>query len=629
MSLFNPVQNTDFPNPALYVGDLGQDVTEGNLFDLFSRVGPVASVRLCRDAATRKSLGYAYVNFVNAENAEQALENMNYERIRGRPCRIMRSQRDPTKRKSQAGNVFIKPLAEDVDAKILYDKFSAYGQIESVKVPYKDETAGGLKARGYGFVQFSNPEHAQAAIENVKEINGVPVTVEPFKQRQARDPQRQTNVFIKNVPTSYTQKQFEDLFADCGAFNSALLVQENGVSKGFGYVNFTEPESAARAIEKLHGLKLNDGAAASDEEASTQQPLFAAYHKSKTALARERQVQRQQGSSNRYPASQNLYVKNLADDVDENILKAEFSKFGNITSCMIRREPKSGVSLGFGFVCFENQEQAEKALAGEPSGTIFHGKPLYVALAQNKAQRAEYLRIQRLQFYQQQQQQFSMAQMQGYTGGYMGMPPRDFQGFPPGQFPPNPTVAPANLVRGAPRGGFGGVPFQGPQGGRQFPNQFQQPQGQRGGRGGYASNQRVPPQNFARGPQAGPQGPGPQAARGPWPANVAPQMMPQQQQQPRPAGPPAQQPTTQPRIEEIARLPPEQAKRAVGEMLYPKILSLLDQPNKPRAGKITGMLLEAIDNAELLGLIEDTKGLDEKLAEALRVLNEAEQGTAQ
>jgi polyadenylate-binding protein len=263
-----PKEDAAPANASLYVGDLHPEVSEAKLYEKFNAIGPVSSIRVCRDAITRRSLGYAYVNFQSPAHAEQALDQCNFDEMMGKPIRIMWSQRDPSVRRSGVGNIFIKNLQKDIDNKALYDTFIAFGNILSCKVA-EDENG---KSRGFGMVHYDSAEAAATAIEKVNGMlmNDQKVYVGPFKSRKERMDEYEekarhfTNVYVKNLDEDLTEAEFEDLFKEFGTITSrALKMKEpeegeevSKKNKGFGFVAFEKPEEVVKAVEAMNGQEV-------------------------------------------------------------------------------------------------------------------------------------------------------------------------------------------------------------------------------------------------------------------------------------------------------------------------------------------------------------------------------------
>ncbi|KAM7262788.1 hypothetical protein ACFE04_000471 [Oxalis oulophora] len=590
---------TPFPATSLYVGDLEFNVTETQLYDFFGQMGQVISVRVCRDMNSRRSLGYGYINYNSPLDAARALDVLNFTPINGKAIRLMYSHRDPTMRKSGAGNIFIKNLDKAIDHKALHDTFSTFGNILSCKI----STDSSGQSKGYGFVQYDNEDSAKTAIEKLNGMlmNDKQVFVGPFLRKQERDSASDkakfNNIYVKNLAEATTDEDFKKIFAEYGDITSSVIMRDGeGKSKGFGFVNFESPDDAARAVESLNGKTFDDKewyVGKAQKKSEREMEL-----KGKFEQNLKEMVDKFEGL--------NLYVKNVDDSVTDDKLKELFLEFGTIISCKVMRDP-SGASRGSGFVAFSTAEEASRALT-EMNGKMIGSKPLYVALAQRKEDRRAKLQA---QFSQVRPPAMAVGpHMPVYTPGgpqqmFYGqgppamVPPQPGFGYQqqlvPGMRPPNffvPMMQPGqhNQRPGGRRTGGGPVQQN------QQPHPLMQPQMLPRGRGGY----RYPPgRNMADVPIGGGMLPVPYDM-GAVPFREAPFSQPM---------------SVGALASVLANASPEQQRTVLGESLYP----LVDSIEHENAAKVTGMLLE-MDQTEVLHLLESPEALKAKVGEALEVL---------
>ncbi|KAG7500325.1 polyadenylate-binding protein 1 isoform X1 [Solea senegalensis] len=539
---------------------------------------------------------------------------MNFDVIKGRPVRIMWSQRDPSLRKSGVGNIFIKNLDKSIDNKALYDTFSAFGNILSCKVVC-DESG----SKGYGFVHFETQEAAERAIEKMNGmlLNDRKVFVGRFKSRKEREAElgarakEFTNVYIKNFGEDMDEEKLRELFSKYGhAMSIRIMTDDGGKSRGFGFVSFERHEDAQKAVDEMNGKEMNGkliyvGRAQKKIERQTE--------------LKRKFEQMKQDRMTRYNGV-NLYVKNLDDGIDDERLRKEFAPFGTITSTKVMME--GGRSKGFGFVCFSSPEEATKAVT-EMNGRIVATKPLYVALAQRKEERQAHLTNQYMQ---------RMASMRAVT---------------------NPVISPYQPA--LPSGYFMAAIPQTQNRATYYPAAGQMAQLRPSPRW---TTQGARHQQFQNIPGAmRPSAPRPQTLNAMRPASV-PRMMATQRVAAQTMGPRAtspaamanqvrgvpqykyaagvrnpqqhmaaqspvamQQPAVHGQGQEpltasiLAAAPPQEQKQMLGEHLFPLIQTM----HLSLAGKITGMLLE-IDNSELLHMLESPESLRSKVDEAVAVL---------
>lgn len=167
-----------------------------------------------------------------------------------------------------------------------------------------------------------------------------------------------TSLYVGDLDINVTDTQLYQLFNQAGQVISVRICRDLSTQRslGYGFVNYSNPQDAARAMEMLDFTPVNGKSIR--VKRFHRDPNFP---KNRTA---------------------NLFIRNLHKSFDNEALHDTFSSFGHILSCKVITD-SNGQSKCYGFVQFDNDESAQSAI-DKLNGMLISGKQVYVAHALRK-----------------------------------------------------------------------------------------------------------------------------------------------------------------------------------------------------------------------------------------------------
>ncbi|SCO68014.1 poly(A)-binding protein, putative [Plasmodium vivax] len=286
----------------------------------------------------------------------------------------------------QANSIFVYNFPSEWMENDIKKNFMIFGTINNVIID-KDINM-------YAYIQFHDGEACQKAMEvmNGKEVSGkvLKVTarkvveecmdmnatkIEAPQKTQPNSENKKTTLFVFYLPPHWNDQDLFDKFKTFGNLESATVAKKNDkTSKGYGFVVYTDPHSAAMAISNMNKVEVYTG------------------KRLKVLL----KSSSNENSKKKIKPGCTIFVFYLPNDWSDKDLKRHFSHYGNILGATIKRET-NGKSRGYGFINFENQQSAINAVAGM-NGFNAGNKYLKVSIKKGEEQylAPQYLNIDRM-----------------------------------------------------------------------------------------------------------------------------------------------------------------------------------------------------------------------------------------
>ena len=386
---------------VLFISELPDNILDTELEDFFSEYKDnILMIQIERNSKnydffnTRKPK--ATIIFKDHDKANDARNNLNMKRLKGKALNIMWHEKDNSIRYNNTSNIFVKGIPPEVKPREVFELFNKYGEIISIKI-CEDEDGNLL---GYGYINYYSLDSAENAIKelNKKKIWNSVLEIEHFQKKNERLQSNLGNnsIYIKNIPDKINENDMKDLFKKFGEITWSKIILDNNGRK-FAIIVYSKSESALKAKEEM-----NDKIIANSEIGLYVDLLQKKSERKRILISKIGDIN---NKLNQEFKNCNLYIKNLPYDLTDEKLREIFSKYGEIKSVKISKftlvtkikdELKEiEQSRGFGYVCYTNPESATKAIEDlnekNLPGYENAKRPVIISLFMPKYERKQFL----------------------------------------------------------------------------------------------------------------------------------------------------------------------------------------------------------------------------------------------
>jgi len=418
----------------LFIGGLHPATRTESLKLHFSEYGHLTDciVMLDQSGASR---GFGFVTYESAEGFNTILDAggrviVDGKEVEAKPATGKDNQRDNQRNSApqrgggggKGGNV----KARDVTGKIfvggtshlstdaLSAHFSQYGEVTDA-IAMTDPRG---TPRGFGFVTFADQQDANAAVENINNIEGISVDCKhadgtsrdgplPQQHQQGARPSgrnQQANnqsagrggghdqgkggrsggkgggsggndeaykIFVGGLPNSVSTGRLQDLFQMYGPVEDCVAFQD----RGFGYVTFSNSGAMNRALQagsvQIDGKWVEIKARDSTKGGGKSGGGFQRHHSPPPPQRQQRNSHAggKGGSGGKGPSggggrpheAGKMFVGGLHHSTTDSSFRRYFEQFGDLSDSIVMKKPDGG-SRGFGFVTYVEPSVARRVI---------------------------------------------------------------------------------------------------------------------------------------------------------------------------------------------------------------------------------------------------------------------------